>query len=91
MVVLDYSELGYPDGPEMNEYKLQLQQFVSEWEKMKSGLIVTHCTLEIGRKSPENLLQDMIQQMDSECKATQTKSLLYVTGNGMTQVPLFFN
>ncbi|XP_030577131.1 adenylate kinase 9 isoform X3 [Archocentrus centrarchus] len=64
VVVHDYSELGYPDGPEMNEYKLQLQQFVSEWEKMQSGLTVTHCTLEIGRKSPENLLQDMIQQMD---------------------------
>uniref|UniRef100_I3K723 Adenylate kinase 9 n=1 Tax=Oreochromis niloticus TaxID=8128 RepID=I3K723_ORENI len=55
MVVHDDSELGYTDGPEMNEYKLQLRQFVGEWEKMQSGLTVTHCTLEIGRKSPENL------------------------------------
>ncbi|XP_063352163.1 adenylate kinase 9 [Pelmatolapia mariae] len=64
VVAHDDSELGYADGPEMNEYKLQLRQFVGEWEKMQSGLTVTHCTLEIGRKSPENLLQEMIQQMD---------------------------
>ncbi|XP_039454978.1 adenylate kinase 9 isoform X1 [Oreochromis aureus] len=64
VVVHDDSELGYTDGPEMNEYKLQLRQFVGEWEKMQSGLTVTHCTLEIGRKSPENLLQEMIHQMD---------------------------
>ncbi|XP_005914603.1 adenylate kinase 9 [Haplochromis burtoni] len=64
VVVHDDSELGYADSPEMNEYKLQLRQFVGEWEKMQSGLTVTHCTLEIGRKSPENLLQEMIQQMD---------------------------
>lgn len=76
VVVHDDSELGYADSPKMNEYKLQLRQFVGEWEKMQSGLTVTHCTLEIGRKSPENLLQEMIQQMDSECKAMQTKSLL---------------
>uniref|UniRef100_A0A3B5A2W7 Adenylate kinase 9 n=1 Tax=Stegastes partitus TaxID=144197 RepID=A0A3B5A2W7_9TELE len=53
-----------PDGPETNEYKLSLQQFVSEWDQMQSALTVTHCVLEIGSKSPENLLQEMIQQME---------------------------
>ncbi|XP_008299656.1 adenylate kinase 9 [Stegastes partitus] len=60
--------LGDPDGPETNEYKLSLQQFVSEWDQMQSALTVTHCVLEIGSKSPENLLQEMIQQMEKPFK-----------------------
>ncbi len=66
MVLPDHWELGYPDGPEMDEYKLQLQQFVSEWEQMQSALTVTHSVLEIGDKSPEDLLQEMVLQMESE-------------------------
>uniref|UniRef100_UPI0037E901CB adenylate kinase 9 n=1 Tax=Semicossyphus pulcher TaxID=241346 RepID=UPI0037E901CB len=60
----DHWELGYPDSPEMNDYKLQLQQFMSEWEQMKSTLIVAHSALEISDKSPENLLQEMVLQME---------------------------
>ncbi|XP_056260814.1 adenylate kinase 9 isoform X1 [Seriola aureovittata] len=61
-------ELGYPDGPEMNDYKLQLQQFVSEWEQMQSALNVTCSVLEIDGKSPEDLLQEMIFQMEKPFK-----------------------
>lgn len=55
------------DGPEMNDYKLQLQQFMLEWEKMQSTLNVTHSVLETGGKSPGDLLQEMILQMESKC------------------------
>ncbi|XP_065820230.1 adenylate kinase 9 [Labrus bergylta] len=60
----DHWELGYPDGPEMNDYKLQLKQFVSEWEKMKSNLDVSYSVLEIGDKSPEDLLQEVVLQIE---------------------------
>lgn len=51
----------------MNDYKLQLQQFVSEWEQMLSALTVEVSVLEIGSKTPENLLQEIFLQMESEC------------------------
>lgn len=63
----DQWELGYPDGPEMNDYKLQLQQFVSGWEQMQSALNIPCSVLEIDGKSPEDLLQEMVFQMESEC------------------------
>ncbi|XP_071335378.1 adenylate kinase 9 isoform X3 [Trachinotus anak] len=64
----DHWELDYPDGPEMNDYKLQLQQFVSEWEQMQSALNVAYSVLEIDGKSPEDLLQKMIFQMENPFK-----------------------
>lgn len=67
MALPDQWELGYPDGPEINYYKLQLQQFVLEWEQMRSAFTVAHSVLETGGKSPEDLLQEMILQMESEC------------------------
>ncbi|XP_034555304.1 adenylate kinase 9 isoform X2 [Notolabrus celidotus] len=67
----DHWESGYPDGPEMNEYKLQLKQFVTTWEQMKSTLTMAHSVLEIEKKSPEDLLQEMVLQME---KAFQYES-----------------
>lgn len=67
MALPDHWELGYPDGPEMNDYKLQLQQFELEWEQMQSALPVAHSILEIGGKSPQGLLQEMVLQMEGEC------------------------
>ncbi|XP_076612348.1 adenylate kinase 9 isoform X2 [Chaetodon auriga] len=64
----DHWELGYPDGPEMNDYKLQLQQFELEWEQMQSALTVAHSILEIGEKSPQDLLQEMVLQMEEPFK-----------------------
>ncbi|XP_040920922.1 adenylate kinase 9 [Toxotes jaculatrix] len=68
VILPDHLELGYPDGPEMNDYKQQLQQFVSEWEQMQSGLIVSYSVLEIDGKSPEDLLQEMVLQMEKPFK-----------------------
>ncbi|XP_029281159.1 LOW QUALITY PROTEIN: adenylate kinase 9 [Cottoperca gobio] len=63
-VLPDHWDSGYPDSPEMNDYKLQLKQFLSEWEQMQSALAVAHSSLEIGDKSPEELLQEMVLQME---------------------------
>ncbi|KAE8286847.1 Adenylate kinase 9 [Larimichthys crocea] len=68
VVLPDHWEFGYPDGPEMNDYKLQLQQFVSEWEQMLSALTVEVSVLEIGSKTPENLLQEIFLQMEKSFK-----------------------
>ncbi|XP_026174949.1 adenylate kinase 9 isoform X2 [Mastacembelus armatus] len=68
VVLPGHWELGYPDGPEMNDFKLQLQQFGSEWQQMQSALTVTHSVLEIGGKSPEDLLQEMVFLMDKPFK-----------------------
>lgn len=68
LALLDDSDFGYPDGPEMNDCKLQLQQFVNEWGLMECPPSVAASELEIGNKSPEVLLQEMIRQMESECK-----------------------
>lgn len=77
MAEADKGELGNPTKPEMDEYEHQLQKFVGEWEKMQSASTVTLCILEIGDKSPENLLQEMVQQMESEWKASLWKSLKF--------------
>ncbi|XP_070781653.1 adenylate kinase 9 [Enoplosus armatus] len=42
----------------------QVQQFVYEWEQMQSALTVAHSVLEIGGKSPEDLLQEMVLHME---------------------------
>ncbi|XP_068433457.1 adenylate kinase 9 isoform X2 [Clinocottus analis] len=63
-VLPDHWDLGYPDGPEMNEYKLQLQKFVSEWGQMQPALTVVDSVLEIGEKSPEDLLREMVFVME---------------------------
>lgn len=73
-VLPDNWKLGYPDGPEMNDYKLQLQQFVSEWEQMKSAITVTHSILEISNQKPEELLKEMIYQMESEHDPLKSQS-----------------
>ncbi|KAG7244154.1 hypothetical protein INR49_004227 [Caranx melampygus] len=64
VILPDQWELGYPDGPEMKDYKLQLQQFVSGWEQMQSALSIPCIVLEIDGKSPEDLLQEMVSHME---------------------------
>lgn len=68
LALLDHCDFGYPDGPEMNDCKLQLQQFVNEWDLMQCPPSVAVSELEIGDKSPEVLLQEMIHQLESEIK-----------------------
>ncbi|KAM4529308.1 adenylate kinase 9 [Fundulus diaphanus] len=57
-------DLGYPNVPEMNEYKEQIQQLEGEWDQMQSSLTVDHFNLEIESKSPEDLLQEIVQNME---------------------------
>ncbi|XP_032398949.1 adenylate kinase 9 isoform X3 [Etheostoma spectabile] len=64
VVLPDHCDLGYPDGPEMNDYKLQLQQFVYEWDQMQSALTVPPSVLKIGNQSPEDLLKQMVLYME---------------------------
>ncbi|CAB1435476.1 unnamed protein product [Pleuronectes platessa] len=64
----DHWELGYPDGPEMKGYKLQLQKFVSEWEAMETALTTAILVLEIDGKSPEDLLQEIVLHMEKPFK-----------------------
>lgn len=51
----------------MDNYKLQVRQFMSEWEQMQSALSVSHSVLETGGRSPQDLLEEMVHQMESEC------------------------
>ncbi|XP_063757950.1 adenylate kinase 9 [Eleginops maclovinus] len=64
VVLPDHWESGYPDGPEMNDYKMQFKLFLSEWDQMQSTSTVTQSILEIGSKSPQDLLQEMVFQME---------------------------
>lgn len=69
LALLEHCDFGYPDGPEMNDSKLQLQQFVTEWQLMVCPSSVSISELEIGDKSPEVLFQEMINHLESECKS----------------------
>lgn len=75
----DHWDLGYPDSSEMDDYKLQLQQFVSEWGRMQSALTAVYSVLDIGDKSPEDLLQEMVLQMESECNRFCSITQTFVT------------
>ncbi|CAB1340054.1 unnamed protein product [Coregonus sp. 'balchen'] len=55
---------GYPDGPEMNPFKLQLKQFVMDWESMESSITGSYNILETSGKSPEDLVQEMVFHME---------------------------
>lgn len=62
----DQWELGFPPCPEMDEFKLQMQQFMSEWEQMLPNITVTFSELDIGGKHAKELLHEMVLQMESE-------------------------
>ncbi|KAM4633800.1 adenylate kinase 9 [Polymixia lowei] len=68
VVLPDTWELGYPDGPEMDDCRLQLKQFVKEWESVESSLTGSYSVVEIGGQSPENLLEEMVYQMERPFK-----------------------
>ncbi|XP_021456393.2 adenylate kinase 9 isoform X1 [Oncorhynchus mykiss] len=59
---------GYPDGPEMNPFKLQLKQFVMDWESMESSITGSYNVLETSGKSPEDLVQEMVFHMEKPFK-----------------------
>lgn len=75
MVPPDKWEFGYPDVPEMNHYKEQLKQSATE---MESLVYSNYSVLDIGGKSPEHLLKEMIHLMESECNYTYVHIVICV-------------
>lgn len=55
-----------PADPEMEAHRQKLQQFMANWEEVKSGLTCPHAVLEVGGKSPEELLQEIVDELQSE-------------------------
>ncbi|KAM6954065.1 adenylate kinase 9 [Aplochiton taeniatus] len=67
-VTLPAWELGYPDGPEMNDLRQHLKQFVTDWESMESSITGSYSVLEIAGKTPQELLREMIDHMEKPFK-----------------------
>ncbi|KAM9443969.1 adenylate kinase 9-like [Clarias gariepinus] len=61
-------EQGYPPGPAMDMYKLQLQKFMQEWNSLDFSISCSYVTLEIANKTPQTLLQEMVDQMERPFK-----------------------
>ncbi|XP_019911836.2 adenylate kinase 9 isoform X2 [Esox lucius] len=59
---------GYPDGPEMDPFKQQLKQFVVDWQHMSSTYTGSHSILEVPGKTPQDLLQEMVMQLEKPFK-----------------------
>lgn len=58
-------ENGYPDGPEMDAFSVQLKQFVADWESMEHTITCSYVILDITNKTPQDILQEMIYHMES--------------------------
>jgi len=58
-------ENGYPDGPEMDAFSVQLKQFVADWESKEHTITCSYVTLDITNKTPQDILQEMIYHMES--------------------------
>lgn len=50
----------------MEAHREKLQQFMANWEEVKAGLTFPHIEIEVGDKSPEELLQEIVNQLQSE-------------------------
>ncbi|XP_053469806.1 adenylate kinase 9 isoform X2 [Ictalurus furcatus] len=61
-------EHGYPPGPAMQMYKLQLQKFTEDWNSMESSITCSYVLLEIANQTPEILLQEMVDQVERPFK-----------------------
>lgn len=55
----------------MEAHREKLQHFVANWEEVKSGLTFPHIVIEVGAKSPEELLQEIIDELQSEYKSNK--------------------
>ncbi|KAG1963767.1 adenylate kinase 9 [Pimephales promelas] len=61
-------ENGYPDGPEMDAFSVQLKQFVADWESKEHTITCSYVTLDITNKTPQDILQEMIYHMEKPFK-----------------------
>lgn len=63
-------EDGYPEVTEMEKYKLQVKNFILEWQTMESILAGTSSVmptlLEIAGKTPLTLLSDAVTKIESK-------------------------
>lgn len=50
----------------MEAHREKLQQFMANWEEVKSALTCPHIVIEVGDKSPEELLQEIVDELQSE-------------------------
>ncbi|XP_043962483.1 adenylate kinase 9 isoform X2 [Gambusia affinis] len=57
-------EMDYASIPEMREYREQSEIFETEWDHIQSSISVSHFDVEIGGKSPDELLQEIVQKME---------------------------
>ncbi len=65
MVLPTVWQNGYPDGPEMEAFNVQLKQFLADWENMKHTITCSYTILDISNKTPQDTLQEMIDHMES--------------------------
>uniref|UniRef100_W5KSE9 Adenylate kinase 9 n=1 Tax=Astyanax mexicanus TaxID=7994 RepID=W5KSE9_ASTMX len=56
-------EQGYPPGPEMSNYELQIRTFMQEWESVESYITCSYAVLDTNH-SPQDLLQEMVDQIE---------------------------
>ncbi|KAK7133640.1 hypothetical protein R3I94_015495 [Phoxinus phoxinus] len=63
-------ENGYPDGPEMDAFSVQLKQFVADWESMEHTITCSYVILDITYKTPQDILQEMVDHMEKPFKYT---------------------
>ncbi|XP_016391733.1 adenylate kinase 9-like, partial [Sinocyclocheilus rhinocerous] len=63
-------ENGYPDGPEMEAFSVQLKQFLADWENMEHTITCSYAILDISNKTPQDTLKEMIYHMEKPFKYT---------------------
>ncbi|XP_043075584.1 adenylate kinase 9 [Puntigrus tetrazona] len=70
MVLQTVWENGYPDGPEMEAFSVQLKQFLADWENMEHTITCSYAILDISNKTTQDTLQEMIYHMEKPFKYT---------------------
>lgn len=59
-------ENGYPDCPEMDNFRVGVKQFMLEWAAMESSVMGSCAALDIREKTPEDSLRESVAVMESE-------------------------
>ncbi|XP_072537006.1 adenylate kinase 9 [Salminus brasiliensis] len=54
---------GYPPGPEMKAYELQVRTFMQDWGSMETFVACRYAVLDANR-SPQDLLHEMVDQLE---------------------------
>lgn len=65
VVLPEVWEKGFPDGPEMDAFSLQVKQFLKDWESMEHTINCSYAVLDITNKTSEDILQEMNYHMKS--------------------------